>query len=62
MELLIPGAMLAAGLATLVRVVKFYRQGDILRAVFWLLVFVAFFQIVGPGDPAQWSGRLRLDQ
>jgi hypothetical protein len=48
MELLMPGAMLAAGLATLVRVVKFYRQGDILRAVFWLLVFVAFFQIVGP--------------
>jgi len=48
MELLIPGAMLAAGLATLVRVVKCHRQGDILRAAFWLPVFVAFFQIVGP--------------
>ncbi len=44
MEALIPGAMLAAGLALLVRVVKFYRQGDVLRAVFWLLVFVAFFK------------------
>ena len=48
MELLIPGAMLAVGLAVLVRVVSFYRKGDVLRAVFWLLVLVAFFQIVRP--------------
>ena len=46
MELLIPGVVFAAGLAMLVRVVKFYRQGDILRAMFWLLLMTAI-ELVG---------------
>ena len=46
--LLIPGAMLAAGVAMLVRVVRHYRQGDTLNAIFWLLLIVALVQIVRP--------------
>ena len=47
MELLIPGVVFAAALAIIVKAVKFYRRGDLLRALFWIVVLVASIEVVG---------------
>ena len=44
--ILLIGAVYAAGLAIIVRVIKFYRHGDILRALFWMVGLVALVELI----------------